>query len=287
MIKSFTKKALTTALCSVATFSASAQDKSTEKPATKMTAAEEADKVAKELANPNTSFASLTLKTQYRTFTGDLPGANSQNSTSLLFQPAMPFKRDDGSKIIFRPAIPIVTDNAWNSKAGIGDIAFDLAYAFAPLKSNPGQIKAVGIIASLPTGDEDIGFGESTTLGPEFLIGQITKESIFGIFPNHQWDIGGNKDVSLTTIQGFAFALPGKGLSYGSSPIMSYDHVENDWTIPLNATVTQTMILGGRPWKFSFELNYYVEQPDAFGPEWMIGVNITPVVENALANWFK
>ena len=279
---SYKTKLLAFTLFTLASFNSFAQETKDE-----MTAAEKADKAAKELANPNTSYASLTLKNQYRTFKGDLPNASKQNSTSLLFQPALPFKRDDGSKIIFRPAIPIVTDNAWNSKAGIGDIAIDLAYAFAPLKSNPGQIKAVGIIASLPTGDEDIGFGESITLGPEFLFGQITKESIFGIFPNHQWDIGGNKDVSLTTIQGFAFALPGKGLSYGSSPIISYDHVENDWTVPLNATITQTLMLGGRPWKFSFELNYYVEQPDEFGPEWMIGFNITPVVENSLVNWFK
>jgi len=35
------------------------------------------------------------------------------------------------------------------------------------------------------------------------------------------------------------------------------------------------------------EINYYVDQPDAFGPEWMIGFNIAPVVQNKLANWFK
>jgi hypothetical protein len=35
------------------------------------------------------------------------------------------------------------------------------------------------------------------------------------------------------------------------------------------------------------EINYYIEQPDAFGPDWMIGINITPVVENILVSWFK
>ena len=65
-------------LCSFALLNATAQDKSTEKASTEMTAAEKADNTAKELANPNTSYASLTLKTQYRTFKGDLPGADSQ-----------------------------------------------------------------------------------------------------------------------------------------------------------------------------------------------------------------
>ena len=32
------------------------------------------------------------------------------------------------------------------------------------------------------------------------------------------------------------------------------------------------------PVKFELEANYYVEQPDAFGPDWMVGINITPVV---------
>jgi hypothetical protein len=34
------------------------------------------------------------------------------------------------------------------------------------------------------------------------------------------------------------------------------------------------------------EVNYYVEQPDAFGPVWFIGFNVAPVVENALAKVF-
>ena len=37
----------------------------------------------------------------------------------------------------------------------------------------------------------------------------------------------------------------------------------------------------------SMEVNYYVEQPDAFGPRWFIGFNVAPVVENALASLFR
>lgn len=34
------------------------------------------------------------------------------------------------------------------------------------------------------------------------------------------------------------------------------------------------------------EINYYVEQPDAFGPKWFVGFNVAPVVENVLARLF-
>jgi len=41
------------------------------------------------------------------------------------------------------------------------------------------------------------------------------------------------------------------------------------------------------PWKLSMEFNYYIEQADAFGPEWMLGFNISPVIKNGLVDWFK
>jgi len=49
-------------------------------------------------------------------------------------------------------------------------------------------------------------------------------------------------------------------------------------------TVGKSVILDGRPWKLAVEVNYYAEKADAFGPEWMIGFNITPVVKNSLVS---
>ncbi len=269
------------ALLTIYSMNASAEEKSIEE-------------MSKELANPNTSVASLTLKLQFRGFAGDLPGAGDQDSMTLLFQPSLPFKREDGSKIIFRPAIPFIVGQPlyqggsdWDEDTGLGDISFDLAYAFEPEKDDPGKLVAVGIISSLPTGDDDLGFGEVTTLGPEFLYGKISKELIWGLFPNHQWDVSGDGNVNLTTVQFFYSRFAPGGITYGSSPILNYDHEEGEWTIPLNFSISKTAAIGGRPWKFGVEVNYYVEQPDAFGPDWMISFSAAPVVNNALAEWFK
>jgi hypothetical protein len=146
---------------------------------------------------------------------------------------------------------------------------------------------AYGIFSSLPTGDDDLGFGEATTLGPELLYGRISKELIWGVFPNHQWDISGDIDVNLTTMQLFYILFGGEGLTYGSSPIITYDHEEDELTLPLNVTVSKTIPIGGRPWKVGGEFNYYVEQPDEFGPEWMLVFSVAPVVKNPMAEWFK
>ena len=35
------------------------------------------------------------------------------------------------------------------------------------------------------------------------------------------------------------------------------------------------------------EGNHYVEQPDLFGPQWLTGFNVTPVVPNIFERWIR
>jgi len=249
-----------------------------------------AEDVAKELANPNTTLASLVFKNQFRSYAGDLPGADDQTSAITLFQPILPFPLDSGDQIIFRPAIPFIWDspsgNNFSSESGIGDISFDLVYA---PKSDDEYITAFGIVSTLPTASNDKLGNDKFTLGPDFLYGRVTDKSVLGIHPSHQWDIGGSgdKDISLTSMQIYAARLLGKGWLVGSEPIMTYDWEEKQWEIPVNLIASKTMVIGGRPWKIGAEINYYVERNDDFSPRWMFAVNITPVIENGLVKFFQ
>ena len=263
-----------------------------------------AEEVAKELANPNSSLASLTFKNQFRWFTGDLPDADDQNSYTLLFQPVFPFplglKADGGKPNIFvRPAIPLLVDQPvptvtngtfdWDDTTAIGDIGFDLAYG---VTEKNGLLWAVGMVGTLPTATDSDVAGKQLRLGPEILLAKAEKWGLYGIFPSHQWDVTGwsegeDNSFSTTSIQPIFKFLPGGGWAVGSLPIMTYDWENKDWTIPLNLDVSKTVMWGKMPVKLELELNYYVEQPDPFGPEWMIGVNITPVVPNFINNWIR
>lgn len=263
-----------------------------------------ADEIAKELANPNSSLASLTFKNQYRWYKGDLPRADDQGNYTLLFQPVFPFPLENtasGGKanLFIRPAIPLVVDqptpNAsgatfdWDKTTALGDIGFDIAYG---VSEKNGFIWAVGAVGTLPTATDSKVAGKQWRLGPEFFIGKATEKGLFGIFPNHQWNITGwgegeKYQYSTTQIQPFLKYLPGGGWAVGSLPIMTYDWEGEEWTIPLNLTVSKTLKWGNTPLKLELDVNYYVEQPDAFGPEWMIGLNITPVVPNFINNWIR
>ena len=222
-----------------------------------------------------------------------MPDADSQSSYTLLFQPALPFVLGSGDKILWRPAVPLVVDQpafnpatgGFGGETGLGDIVFDLAYA---PKTKAGLLVAFGLITSLPTATDDMLGSDRWTLGPEFLIGKISPKGVIGIFPNHQWDIAGSGDarINLTTIQPILTYLPGGGWSVGTGPSITYDWEGEQWTVPLQINVGKTVIFGSRPWKLSAEVNYYVEQSDAFGPEWMVSFNIAPVVKNGLARLF-
>ncbi|WP_051251636.1 hypothetical protein [Psychrilyobacter atlanticus] len=245
----------------------------------------DAAKVTRELSNPNTSLASLKFKFQYRDMSGDLPGADSHNSSLVLFQPTLPFKLDNGNKILFRPAIPLYldqgspgSDGRIHSESGVGDLGFDLVYAV----NNPnGILYAGGIIGQLPTGSNEF-TQNKFAFGPEVLIAKITNENLVGILPNHRWDTGGSGDTSISTstTQVFCMKFLGEGWGVGSTPKFAYDWENEQWDVPINATITKTAIINGRPWKFDLEVNYYLEQNELYGNEWMISINVAPVVSN-------
>jgi len=260
-----------------------------------------ADEVARELSNPNSSLATLTLKNQYRWYTGDLPGADDQDNYTLLFQPVFPLSLpQDGSgdkaTLFFRPGIPLVADQPvprsenggvdWDGISALGDIGFDLSYGVA---KKSGLLWALGMVGTLPTATDPDVAGKQLRLGPEFLLAKFEKWGLYGIFPSHQWDVAGwsEESFSTTQIQPVLTFLLGDAWTTGTSPIGFYNWESSDWTIPVNLFISKTVMIGKTPWKFKIDTNYYVDQPDAFGPKWMIGFEISPVVNNPFQKGFN
>ena len=124
--------------------------------------AKSADEVAKELSNPAGSLASLAFNLQYQNYKGDLPGADDQDTWSMLFQPVLPFPvGDKGRRIIFRPEFPVLFDQPVfdtgkgdfkDSDLSLGDIVFDLVYAGTKMRTKKdGFLWGVGAAGTLPT----------------------------------------------------------------------------------------------------------------------------------------
>lgn len=247
-----------------------------------------AEEAAKQLANPNSPLASLTLKSQWRTWDGDLPGAGGHGSGTFLFQPTFPFRVDKTDTVFFRPALsylvdqPVVDSSGQvKSRSGFADLGFDLAYGRT---TESGLLAALGMVGSIPIGGSGLSSG-TWGLGPEVFVGVFRSWGVLGVLPNHVWDVGGGREISVTTIQPFAVFLPGGAWSVGTAGLLNYDWVAEQWTVPLQLQVSKTVKIGNTPWKFALEGNYYVERSPRLGPEWMFGFNITPVVPNIFDDW--
>lgn len=255
-----------------------------------------ADEIAAELANPANAYASMGVSLQYTSFSGDLPDADDQNGTAIIFQPTLPFPvGDSGKNILFRPALTAfvdqpVFDPSNNMNAGgfddekwtFGDITFDTVLAGT---SKTGVIFGWGVAGTLPAGSSEV-TGDQWRLGPEVFFGLARKWGVVGALINHQWEVGGSNEADFSsTSMNYFYAFPlGKGANIGAGPIISYNHEAQDtdqrWSIPLGIGYSKTRITGSNVNKYKVELQYFIEQPDAFGPQWLVKFSWTPVVKN-------
>jgi len=270
---------------------------------TSFAAEKSADEIAKELSNPAGALASLFTSLEYTTYKGDLPDADDQDSWAFSFQPVLPFPvGDKGRRIIFRPLIGLPFNQpVFDIKKGkfddadpnLKDITFDLVYAGTEMKDkHNGYLWGIGMAGTLPTAtDDDLG-GDQWRAGPEIFAGIIRKWITIGVVLNHQWDIGGSNDEthSVTAGQYFYAIGMGDGWQIASGPNFSYDwEADSDqaWTLPVGIGLAKTTDIGNTHVKFQGQVQYFVEQPDAFGPEWLLKFTATPVVSNPFVKLFK
>ena len=180
------------------------------------------DEIARALAHPNSTLGSLNFPVDYVRYKGDLPGANSQDSWRIGFQPVLPYPLNETTNLFVRPNIPILIDQPvppvgggdvspsaggfFDSQAGVfghsgtelGDIGFDIAVG----KTFPSNmVVAAGVVGTLDTATDDaVGLGQYL-LGTELAVAQVTDWGVFGLLVTHQWDVEGDDDFD-TSIPG-------------------------------------------------------------------------------------
>ncbi len=248
-----------------------------------------AQEMADKLANPTAAVASLNNNLNFTWYGGGLAGADDQSGWNYLFQPVFPFPQKNGKNILLRPAFPVIFDAPVPEPGGgfrsagveLGDIGYDLVYGGM---SPNGLLFSAGVAGLIPTATDDAVGADQWRLGPEVLVGVAKKWGALGAIVNHQWDIAGSNKTDTNITAGsyfYAFNL-GNALQLAAGPSFSYNHEAaegQELTLPLGIGLAKTMILKGRPWKFSFQYWNYVESPDAFAPKHLLRFTFSPVVE--------
>lgn len=247
----------------------------------------DADAVAKKLANPNAVLGFFSLPIDYTHFNGDLPGAGSQNAFRISLQPSLPKPLGTGTNLFVRPLIPlIVTQPVFEGSgfdsvgAELGDIGFDVAVGHTwPSK----WLTLVGMVGSAPSATLPILGARQWTLGPEVFVGKTTKWGFFGVLATQSWGLSSSpdKDFSVTGGQYFYTVNLGNAWQIQAQPTYSYNHngaSGNKLALPLGTGLAKTLILGKMPLKLGLQYWYYVESPDSFGPQHQIRFSISPVI---------
>jgi hypothetical protein len=94
---------------------------------------------------------------------------------------------------------------------------------------------------------------------------------------NHIWSFAGHEHrqrISSTFLQPVLSYTTKTHTTFGVSTEASYDWVNSQWTVPLNAQITQLVRIGKMPVSFQIGGRYYAEKPSG-GPDWGLRLTVT------------
>lgn len=236
--------------------------------------------VAKKLSNPLADIVAMPLQYNY----DDNIGEGDEGSRSILnFQPVIPITLNDEWNVVSRTVLPLIDQNdvpPGESASGVGDTL--QSFFFSP--SSPtasGWIWGVGPAVSLDTAsDDELGSGQWAG-GLTALAVQQNDEITYGALVNHLEGFAadsGREELSSSFFQPFFAIHTASAWAYTLSSEMSYDWNENEWSIPVNATVTKVVFLGKLPVSVGGGLRYWLQSSD-LGPEgWGLRLQATLVL---------
>jgi len=238
--------------------------------------ADDAAELAKKLQNPIADLISVPMKLDWDTGIGP---ADADRSTYVV-QPVIPITLNEKWNIISRTIVPVYIDaespvTGGNDVSGMGDIL--QSFFFSPkAPTASGWIWGAGPALSLPTGDDGLS-SDKFSLGPTVVVLKQESGWTYGGLVNHLWSVSGDSDrpaVSNTFLQPFVSYTTKTYTSIGLNTESTYNWKTEQWTVPINASVSQLVKIGRQPISFLAGYRNYVEAPTG-GPEWGLRFQVT------------
>jgi hypothetical protein len=124
--------------------------------------------------------------------------------------------------------------------------------------------------------DEALGSGKFS-LGPTAVVLQQQDGWTYGALVNHVWSVAGKSsraDVSATFLQPFLSYTTTTHTTFGVNTESIYDWEQHQWTVPLNAAISQLLKVGTQPVSLGIGARYYADKP-AGGPDWGVRFIVT------------
>ena len=239
-------------------------------------AGDAAAELAKNLSNPVAALISVPFQNNFDFGAG--PGGDGFQY-KLNIQPVIPITLNEDWNLISRTILPYVyQENIFGktSQSGLSDTVQSLF--FSPKAATAGGwIWGAGPVLLLPTATDDLLGTEKWGAGPTAVLLKQQNGWTYGVLANHIWSFAGEDaraDVNATFLQPFVSFSTKKQTTFVLNTESTYDWETSQWTVPVNAVVSQLVKVGKLPVQFSLGGRYYAEKP-AQGPEWGLRFAVT------------
>jgi len=242
---------------------------------------DQAAELAKQLSNPVASLISVPFQANYDF---DIGPTGDGTRFTLNIQPVVPVSISKDWNIIVRTILPIISQHdvfypaipQSRTQSGLGDTT--QSFFLSPKKPGPGGIVwGLGPVVLYPSATDDLLGGEKWGLGPTLVLLKQDKGWTFGVLANQIWSIAGNEnrqDISATFLQPFVNYTTKTHTTFGVDTESTYDWKDSQWTVPINAFVSQILKIGKQPVSIQLGVRYYADGPSG-APDWGLRLNFT------------
>ncbi len=224
--------------------------------------------LAKKLNNPVAAMISVPFQFNYDSQIG--PERDGER-IQLNFQPVIPVSLNDDWNMISRTILPIIDQDdifpGAGSQFGLGDITQSLF--FSPTHPSASGITwGLGPVFLVPTGTDELLSAEKWGAGPTLVVLRQSGGWTYGALMNHIWSFAGDanrNDVSATFLQPFINFTTHDAWTFGVNAESSYDWEAEQWSVPVNFSVSKLVRFSHQPVSLGGALRYWADSTDG-GP---------------------